>query len=101
MKPGFVRQMWLISGGSNEGENILGWNPQKTSYEELVRIMAEHDLKLAKQEATVRAAADTRKKRIKDMMEKESKIFIAGHKGMVGSAIIRALKRRVLYHQEP
>lgn len=27
-------------------------------------------------------------------MEKESKIFVAGHKGMVGSAIVRALKKQ-------
>ena len=32
----------------------LGWNPQKTSYEELCRIMAEHDLQLAKKEAANR-----------------------------------------------
>ena len=28
------------------------------------------------------------------MMEKESKIFVAGHKGMVGSAIVRELQRQ-------
>ena len=27
-------------------------------------------------------------------MEKNAKIYVAGHRGMVGSAIIRALKRR-------
>lgn len=32
------------------------------------------------------------------MMEKESKIFVAGHKGMVGSAIIRALKKTGYYN---
>ncbi|WP_334304751.1 GDP-L-fucose synthase [[Clostridium] symbiosum] len=31
-------------------------------------------------------------------MEKESKIFVAGHKGMVGSAIIRALKKTGYYN---
>ncbi|OCC30782.1 RmlD substrate binding domain protein [Leptospira interrogans serovar Canicola] len=29
-------------------------------------------------------------------MEKESKIYIAGHKGLVGSAIERVLKKRRL-----
>jgi GDPmannose 4,6-dehydratase len=24
---------------------MLGWNPQKTSFEELVRIMVKHDMK--------------------------------------------------------
>ena len=28
------------------------------------------------------------------MINKKSKIFVAGHKGMVGSAIIRKLKKR-------
>ena len=28
------------------------------------------------------------------MINKKSKIFVAGHKGMVGSAIIRSLKKR-------
>ena len=27
-------------------------------------------------------------------MEKESKIYVAGHNGMVGSAIVRALKKQ-------
>ena len=28
------------------------------------------------------------------MMEKEAKIYVAGHRGMVGSAIVRELKRQ-------
>jgi GDPmannose 4,6-dehydratase len=35
---------------------MLGWNPQKTSYEELIRIMAEHDRLLAKREKAMLAA---------------------------------------------
>jgi len=27
----------------------LGWNPQKTTYEELIKIMVEHDFRLAQQ----------------------------------------------------
>ena len=27
------------------------------------------------------------------MMEKDAKIYVAGHRGMVGSAIVRALER--------
>ena len=33
-----------------KAKTVLGWNPQKTSYEELVKIMAEHDRELAKRE---------------------------------------------------
>ena len=39
-----------LLGDPKKAKEKLGWNPQKTSYEELVRIMSEHDLKLAKQE---------------------------------------------------
>ena len=34
----------------------LGWNPRKTSFEELVRIMAEHDRKLAQGERALQEA---------------------------------------------
>ena len=37
-----------LLGDPTKAKTILGWNPQKTSYEELVRIMAEHDRTLAK-----------------------------------------------------
>lgn len=40
-----------LCGDPTKAKTKLGWNPQKTSYEELCRIMAEHDLQLAKKEA--------------------------------------------------
>ena len=40
-----------LLGDPTKAKTVLGWNPQKTSYEELVRIMAEHDLALAMKEA--------------------------------------------------
>ena len=37
-----------------------------------------------------------------DGMEKEAKIYVAGHRGMVGSAIVRELKRQGLHeHHYP
>lgn len=39
-----------LLGDPSKARQILGWNPQKTSYKELVRIMADHDRELAKQE---------------------------------------------------
>ena len=39
-----------LLGDPTKAKTVLGWDPRKTSYEELVRIMAEHDRKLAKQE---------------------------------------------------
>lgn len=47
-RPTDVDNLW---GDPTKAKTVLGWNPQKTSYEELVRIMAEHDLELAKREA--------------------------------------------------
>lgn len=46
-RPTDVVDLW---GDPTKAKTKLGWNPQTTSYEELVRIMAEHDLKLAKTE---------------------------------------------------
>ena len=39
-----------LLGDPTKARTVLGWNPQKTSYEELCGIMAEHDLQLAKKE---------------------------------------------------
>lgn len=46
-RPTDVDNLW---GDPTKAKTVLGWNPQKTSYPELVRIMAEHDRKLAKRE---------------------------------------------------
>ena len=47
-RPTDVVNLW---GDPTKARTVLGWNPQKTSYEELCRLMAEHDLELAKREA--------------------------------------------------
>ena len=49
-RPTDVVNLW---GDPTKAKTKLGWNPQTTSYEELVKIMAEHDLKLAKKEAGI------------------------------------------------
>jgi GDPmannose 4,6-dehydratase len=54
-RPTDVDNLW---GDPTKARTVLGWNPQKTSYEELIRIMANHDRKLAKQE---RALSETNK----------------------------------------
>lgn len=33
-----------------------------------------------------------------EVMEKDAKIYVAGHKGMVGSAIVRALEKEGYYN---
>lgn len=52
-RPTDVDNLW---GDPTKAKTVLGWNPQKTSYEELVRIMAEHDRNLAKKEKAMRNA---------------------------------------------
>lgn len=52
-RPTDVVNLW---GDPTKAKTVLGWNPQKTSYEELCRLMAEHDLALAKAEAAAHRA---------------------------------------------
>ena len=53
-RPTDVVNLW---GNPDKAKKILGWDPQKTSYEELIRIMAEHDRELAKREKLLKGAA--------------------------------------------
>lgn len=46
-RPTDVDNLW---GNPTKAKTVLGWNPQKTSYEELVRIMATNDREIAKRE---------------------------------------------------
>ncbi len=52
-RPTDVDNLW---GDPTKAKTVLGWNPQKTSYAELVHIMAEHDRVLAKREKAVKEA---------------------------------------------
>ena len=50
-RPTDVDNLW---GDPTKAKTVLGWDPQKTSYEQLVRIMARHDRALAKRERTLK-----------------------------------------------
>ena len=50
-RPTDVDNLW---GDPAKARTVLGWNPQRTSYEQLCAIMAEHDLQLAKREKASR-----------------------------------------------
>ena len=52
VSPDFYRPTDVVNlwGDPTKAKTVLGWNPQKTRYEELIRIMAEHDRALAKRE---------------------------------------------------
>ena len=53
-RPTDVDNLW---GDPTKARTKLGWNPQKTSYAQLVQIMAEHDRALAKRERAMMEAA--------------------------------------------
>ena len=50
-RPTDVNNLW---GDPTKAKTVLGWNPQKTTYEELVRIMSVHDRQLAMRERTLK-----------------------------------------------
>ena len=50
-RPTDVDNLW---GNPTKAKTVLGWNPQKTSYEELVRIMATNDREIAKREKALK-----------------------------------------------
>ena len=52
-RPTDVDNLW---GDPTKAKTVLGLNPQKTSYEELVRLMADHDRALAKRERALQEA---------------------------------------------
>lgn len=53
-RPTDVENLW---GDPTKAKTVLGWNPQKTSYSELVEIMAKHDRILAKREKAIMKGA--------------------------------------------
>ena len=50
VSPEFFRpaEVDLLLGDPTKAKTVLGWNPRKTSFEELVKIMTEHDIELVK-----------------------------------------------------
>lgn len=44
-RPSEVEQ---LLGDPTKARTLLGWNPRKTSFEELVRIMVEHDMRFVR-----------------------------------------------------
>ena len=52
VSPDFFRPTDVVNlwGDPTKARTVLGWNPRKTSYEQLAKIMAEHDRKLAQAE---------------------------------------------------
>ncbi len=51
-RPTDVNNLW---GDPTKAKTVLGWNPQKTSYEELIHIMASFDRNIAKREKALKS----------------------------------------------
>ena len=54
VSPDFYRPTDVVNlwGDPTKAKKVLGWNPQRTTFEELIRIMVEHDMaKVAGDEA--------------------------------------------------
>lgn len=47
-----------LLGDPTKAENVLGWNPTSTSFEELIRIMVKSDVKMVEQEERIRKEFD-------------------------------------------
>ena len=54
-RPTDVVNLW---GDPTKARTVLGWDPQRTSYEQLVEIMAKHDRMLAKREKAMKEAGE-------------------------------------------
>lgn len=50
VSPEFFRpaEVDLLLGDPSKARELLGWNPRKTSFDELVKIMVEHDMELVR-----------------------------------------------------
>lgn len=58
--PSYFRptEVELLLGDPTKAKTMLGWNPTKTSFEELVKLMIEHDMKLVEKEDRIRKEFD-------------------------------------------
>lgn len=71
----------ILLGDYSKAKQKLNWEP-KVKFKELVELMVEAELNAIK-------SGNISKN---NYMDKNAKIFIAGHNGLVGSAIVRQLK---------
>ena len=67
--------MDYLKGNASRAKKILKWSP-KLSINDLIDEMINYELKIK-------------------MIDLNSKIFVVGHNGMLGSSILRVLKKRI------
>ncbi len=68
VSPDFYRPTDVVNlwGDPTKAKAVLGWNPQRTSFEELVKIMVEHDMK----KVAVEKAGEQVKFNLEEYLEK-------------------------------
>jgi GDPmannose 4,6-dehydratase len=47
-----------LLGDPSKARTLLGWNPRKTSFKQLVSLMVKHDMKLVEREERIRREYD-------------------------------------------
>ena len=47
-----------LLGDPSKAKNLLGWNPEETDFESLVKIMTKSDLEVAKNERSIKVSYD-------------------------------------------
>jgi GDPmannose 4,6-dehydratase len=47
-----------LLGDPSKAKKLLGWNPRKTSFEDLVKIMVEHDIDFVEKDHIIRMSHD-------------------------------------------
>ena len=68
VSPDFYRPTDVVNlwGDPTKAKTVLGWNPTKTSFEQLVKIMVEHDM----EKAAVERAEEHIKCNLEEYLEK-------------------------------
>jgi nucleoside-diphosphate-sugar epimerase len=95
-----------LLGDPTKAQTKLGWTP-KVTFKELVAEMVREDLKSAERDELVKrhGYAGLRLQRVSGSqmsMSPDARIYVAGHRGMVGSALVRRLQPRATsQHSSP
>ena len=91
-----------LLGDPSKARRLLGWVPS-IGIDELCREMMAHDLEEARQEQLVKShglpcpGASTSSPAMAQLdtgIDPKARIYVAGHRGLVGSAVVRALLRQ-------
>lgn len=87
----------LLIGNTSKAQRELNWKP-RVSFEQLVSLMVDYDLKKEAMTQNIVTVEDEVFKALLDELKltisKNSRIYVAGHRGMVGSALVRSLNSK-------